>query len=195
MFRKKFNSEFRPDRQQWQWLKALYMTRQQRLKLAKWALYSVLCMLLLVVQDVVMSQVSLFGATTDLAACVILLIAVLEGSEVGGLFAIIASTLYYLSGSAPGAFVIASLTFLGIFTALLRQMFWRRNLTSILLCAGAAMICHEMITFMMGVSSGLTTFRRAAVFSMTGLLSWGAMLPLYPLIHAIGRIGGQQWKE
>ncbi len=193
--RARFPVEFRPDRREWVWLKALYLTKQQRLRLLKWMLYTLVCLLLLVIQDVIMSRVRIFGSTTDLVVSAILLITLLEGSEVGGVFVLIASTLYYLSGSAPGAFVIASLSFLGIFTALFRQMYWRRNFVSILLCAGAAMLAHEMISFVAGMAMGLTMFSRAGVFAMTGLLSWLVMLPLYPLVSAIGKIGGEPWKE
>ena len=194
-FRQRAKIEFRPDKQELTWVKSLYMTRQQRLKLLKWTLYTVICLLLLVIQDVVMSRFSIFGTTTDLAACVILLITILEGSETGSLFVLIASLLYFFSGSAPGAFCIASLSFLGIFTALLRQMYWRRNAASIILCAGAALMVHELVCFTAGMAMGFTIFSRLGLFAIKGLLSWLVMLPLYPLVYTIGKIGGQTWKE
>lgn len=193
--RTRIKAEFRPDKREISWLKALYMTRQQRLTLLKWTLYTVVCLLLLVVQDVIMSRFTIFGTTTDLAVCAILLITVLEGSESGSLFVLIASTLYYFSGSSPGAFCIAAMSFLGIFATLLRQMYWRRNFSSIILCAGAALLLYELVSFAAGMAMGFTVFSRVGVFGVKGLLSWLVMLPLYPLVFTIGKIGGKSWKE
>ncbi|MBP3674091.1 MAG: DUF2839 family protein, partial [Oscillospiraceae bacterium] len=90
--------EFKPDPKGTNLLKVLHLTKQQRLQYLKWTLYAVLCILLLIVQDVIMSRVRISGATTDLAVCGILLISIIAGSEDGGLFALIASTIYWFSG-------------------------------------------------------------------------------------------------
>ena len=104
--RRKQSSEFKPDPQTATWLKTVRLTALQRLRLTKWALYVLTIIVCLVVQDVVMSRFRLFGGTTDLAVSAILLITILEGTEVGSLFVLIASTLYYFSGSAPSAFCV-----------------------------------------------------------------------------------------
>ncbi len=191
----RFKVEFRPDRKELAWLKALYLTRLQRLQILKWTLYALVCIFMLVIQDVIMSRVSIFGSTTDLAVSAILLITLLEGSERGSIFVLIASVLYFFSGSAPGAFVIASLSFLGILATLFRQMFLHRSFGSLFLCAGSALIFHEMISFVAGLLMGYTMPSRAGIFALMGILSWLVMLPLYPLVSAIGKIGGQSWKE
>lgn len=193
-FRRK-NIEFRPDAKALSWLKRLYMTRQQRLRLLKWGLYGVLCTLLLVAQDVIMSRFSLMGATTDLAVSAILLITVLEGSESGSIFVLLSSLIYLFSGSAPGAYCVALLTFLGIGAALLRQAFWNRNFGSTVLCAGVALMIYEMAIFVIGLFMRLTLWSRLGVFALTGGLSVLVMLPLYPLVLKIGKIGGETWKE
>ena len=61
--RKKRN-EFRPDPTTSTWLKTRKLTRQQKLRLLKWVLYALIVMMCLVIQDVIMSQFRLFGATT-----------------------------------------------------------------------------------------------------------------------------------
>lgn len=90
--------DFKPDAKTATWAKTLRLTHLQQLRLTKWLLYVLTVILSVVIQDVVMSKFTLLGATTDLPACTILLITVIEGTEVGSLFALIASTLYYFSG-------------------------------------------------------------------------------------------------
>ena len=194
LFRKK-QPEFRPDKQQSHWTGKLHVTKQQRDRLLKWGSYILLLILLLVIQDVIMAKVGIFGTTTDLVAAAILLITVIEGVDTGSLFVLIASTLFYFSGSAPGPYTVALLPVLGIGTCIFRQRYWHRNLSSIVLCAGLALMVYEMAVFGLGIFTGLTHWGRVLVFVGTGLLSWAVMLPLYPLIHAIGQIGGNTWKE
>ena len=188
-------SDFKPDAPTSTWLKTARLTQQQRLRLTKWALYILTTVLCLVVQDVIMSQATLFGATTDLAVCAILLITVIEGTEVGSLFVLIASTLYYFSGSAPTAWCIGLMTFLGIGATLFRQMFWHRSKGSVILCAAIALTAYEMGLFVVGIMSELTIAGRVGFFLLTVLYSCLALIPLYSLIYKIGLIGGNTWKE
>ena len=187
--------DFKPDATGTNWLKKLYLTRLQRMNLLKWSLYALLCVFFLVIQDVIMSRVSIFGATTDLAPMMILLITILLGSEYGSLFVLIASTLYWFSGSAPGAYIIALMSFIGIFGTLLRQLHWRRGLGSIVITAGCALLLYEISVFLAGILLGLTRWDRIGVFVLTALLSSIIMVPLYPLTYKIGQIGGEPWKE
>jgi len=188
-------SEFRPDPNTATWTKTLRLTMLQRLRLLKWTLYVLSIVLCIVVQDVIMSRATLFGATTNLPVAVILLITMLEGTEVGSLFVLIASTLYYFSGTAPGAYCIGLMTFLGIGAALLRQMYLHRGKGSIVLCTGAAMMLYELGLFVVGVMSGLTLWNRLYVFALDGAFSVVALIPLYSLTYKIGLIGGNTWKE
>ena len=187
--------EFKPDPKGTNLLKVLYLTKQQRLQYLKWTLYAALCILLLIVQDVIMSRVRISGATTDLAVCGILLISIIAGSEDGGLFALIASTVYWFSGSAPGPYVIAVITFLTIAATLFRQAYWHRGFGSTMLCAGIAMMLYEIIMFLIGIFIGRTMWTRFGVFVLTGALTVAVMFALYPLAKVIGKIGGETWKE
>ena len=142
-----------------------------------------------------MSRFHFFGGTTDLVATVLLLITVVEGIERGSVFILPASLLYFFSGSAPGAFAVAMLTILGIGAAMFRQAYWHRNERSILLCVTIALMGYELGVFGAGLFLELTHFGRLGAFLMTGILSCVLLLPLYPLIDRIGRMGGTQWKE
>jgi len=193
--RRNRRSEFKPDARSSTFFKTLHLTQQQRLRLLKWSLYVLTILLALVVQDVVMSQIRVLGATTDLAVCVILLITITEGTEVGSLFILIASTLYYFSGTAPGAYSIGLLTFLGVAADLFRQMYWNRSRGAIVLCAGIAQMGYELGLYAIGLFLGLTRWDRVGVFALSGLINIIVMIPLYPLIYKIGLIGGNTWKE
>ena len=92
--KRKNQNEFKPDPATSTWLKTQRLTQLQRLRLTKWGLYVLIVVLCLVLQDVIMSQIRLFGATTDLPAAAILLITVIEGTEVGSLFVLIACTAF-----------------------------------------------------------------------------------------------------
>lgn len=187
--------EFKPDTIGNSWLKKLYMTRQQRLNLAKWGLYGLLCTFLLVIQDVIMSRVSILGATTDLVPMAILLITVLVGSEYGSIFVLVASTLYWFSGSAPGAYTIAVMSILGIGGTLFRQLNWRRGMGSTVITAWAVLLLYEISVFLGGILLGLTRWDRIGYFLLSALLSGILMVPMYPLTFRIGQIGGEPWKE
>lgn len=193
--RKQSVYEFKPDPKGTNHLKRLYMTRLQRLTLLKWAVYAMTGIALLVIQDVIMSRVHFSGATTDLPVAFILLVGIYEGLENGSVFALAASLFYWFSGSAPGPYVIALLCVLTVFVGLFRQMFWHRSFGSITLCVAIAIMLYEMLLFAAGLFLGLTILPRTGVFALTGGITCITMLPMYPLVRAISKIGGESWKE
>lgn len=192
--RKKRN-EFRPDPTTSTWLKTRRLTRLQKLRLLKWVLYALIVILCLVIQDVIMSQLRLFGATTDLAVGAILLITVIEGTDVGSLFVLIASMLYWFSGSAPTPVCIALLTAFGIGSTMFRQMFWHRSRGTLTLCACLALTAYELGLFVTGIMQGLTYLGRLPSFLLTSAYTCLVMIPLYTLVNKTGLIGGNTWKE
>ncbi len=191
----KKQTEFRPDPKGPGLLSRMYLTRNQRMRLLKWFLYSLLTVILMVVQDVVFSRMSIFGATTDLVPAVLLMICVLEGAESGGIFVLCAGLVYLLSGSAPVRGVLVVLTVLGTGIAIFRQGFLRKGFSTTLLCTGAALLLYELAVFLLGLSSGLTLISRLGVFVLTGVLTLLITPVLYPLLTLIGKIGGDTWKE
>lgn len=188
-------SEFKPDPRQNSLSGLFHVTQLQKQRMLKWTLYVLTGILLLTIQDVIMSRVSIFGATTDLPVVYILLITVIEGVDVGSLFVLLASTIYYFSGSAPGPYCIGLLCAVGIIATLLRQAYLRRTKASIVICAGIALTIYEMGLFVVGIGLGLTRWDRVFSFLITAGYSFGVMVLLYPLINRIGLIGGTTWKE
>ena len=188
-------NEFRPDPATSTWLKTRKLTRQQRLRLFKWLMYALIVIMSLVIQDVIMSQLRLFGATTDLAVGAILLITVIEGTDVGSLFVFIASILYWFSGSSPTPVSIILLTALGIGATMFRQMFWHRSRGTLTLCACLALTAYELGLFVTGLMQGLTYWGRLPSFLLTSVYTSLVMIPLYSLVNKTGLIGGNTWKE
>lgn len=193
--RKRPNYEFKPDKAPKVLQKLLHLTALQRRQVLQWSLYGLLLVALLVLQDVIMSRVTIGGATTDLVPMAILLITVVSDVYAGSLFAIIASTVYEFTGSAPGPYVVAFITVLGIAAAFFRQSFWRRGFRSHCICAGLALLVYELAVYGTGLFLGLTYFSRIGVFVTTWALSLAVMLALYPLIRKIQKIGGELWRE
>ena len=188
-------SEFKPDPRQNSLSGLFHVTQLQKQRMLKWTPYVLTGILLLTIQDVIMSRVSIFGATTDLPVVYILLITVIEGVDVGSLFVLFASTIYYFSGSAPGPYCIGLLCAVGIIATLLRQAYLRRTKASIVICAGIALTIYEMGLFVVGIGLGLTRWDRVFSFLITAGYSFGVMVLLYLLINKIGLIGGTTWKE
>lgn len=193
--RKRNAPEFRPDRSPLNLPRMFALTQVQRDRIAKWGLYVLTLTLSLTVQDVILGRVRLLGTTADLPAMVILLITVIEGVEVGSLFVFVTSLLYYFSGTAPTPWCVILLCAIGIAASLLRQGWLHRSKGSIVLSAGAALMIYEMALFLVGVFQGLTRWGRFPAFVLTGAYSWVLMLPMYNIIHRIGTIGGNTWKE
>ena len=130
-----------------------------------------------------------------LAAAALILIAIHEGMEKGGLFALLASTVYWCAGSAPGPYSIAYITFLTIGASYVRQSLWRRSFGSTGLCTIVIIFIYELAVFGTGIFQGLTIWARLGVFLTGALMSCIAMLPVYPVVRAIGKIGGDSWIE
>ena len=187
--------EFRQDTLGTGFLKKLYMTKQQRLRILRWLSYSLSCLAALLIQDNVLSRLPIMGACIDLPAAVILLITVIEGTESGSIFVLLASTLYYFTGSAPGPYVVALMTVFGIGATLFRQAYWHRSRGAILLCACCALMLYEIGTFGGAIFMKLTRWDRIGRFLLSGIYGCALMIPLYPLMHKFGSIGGHTWKE
>lgn len=187
--------EFKPDKPHSGLLDKLYITPQQRKVLLKWTFYTLLLMVLSVLQDVIFCRMDILGATTELVPCCIFLICILEGVETGCVFTLIASTIYYFSGTAAGAYSIPLMVILGVLLSVFRQSYLQKGFGAAVLCIAIAMLAYELSIFIAGLFLGLTYFSRIGVFALTAALSLISVPVLYPLCKSIGKIGGETWKE
>ena len=187
--------EFRPDPTGYDVAGKLYLTQQQRRSILKWLLYGLACVAGLVVQDSTLARVKLLGGGFDLAPALVILICVLEGTENGSLFALLASMIYVFSGSAQGRYCIVFLTAAAVLAAAFRQSYLRRGPGSDLICVGGAMLLYELCVFATGVFLELTYTGRWGVFLMTAVVSTLTVGLFYKPIRHVGTIGGNVWKE
>ena len=187
--------EFKPDKPRSGWLSKLHITQLQRRAILKWFLYGVILLVLSLLQDVILCHLRIFGVTTDLVPCAIILITILEGTQSGCSFALICACLYWFSGSAPGPYAMVLITFLSILASMFRQGYLQTGLSAALLCTGLAMVLYELGIFAFGMFLGLTHWVRLGGFCLTAALSMLSAPILYPILLSTQSIGGKTWKE
>ena len=187
--------EFQPDKPYATWLSKLHLTHQQQRNLLKWALYALLLVVVSVVQDVMLCRMRIYGGTTDLVPCAIFLVCIIEGTQRGSIFALVASFLYLRSGSAPGPHAIVLITVLSICATAMYQAYLRPGFPAALLCITLCMSLYELGIFAFCLLLGQVTFDRYMGFAVAAVLSLVALPILYPLMQAIGSIGGETWRE
>ena len=187
--------EFKPDRHRSDIVGKLLLTKKQRRGLLRWVLYSVVCLVGLLVQDVALYRMSFQGVCADIVPCLIMMVAIMQGAENGCIFALVSACLYYFSGSAVGPYVIPLITAATILVAIFRQGNLSRGFMAIFLCAGLGMLLYEFGVFGIGLFLDLTTPQRWWAIGCTALLSLLAVPVAYPVLLAIGKIGGETWKE
>ena len=193
MWRKK--NDFKPDRMGTGFLNKLYITQRQRLSILKWTLFTLLLVLLSLIQDVVLCRLSIQGATTDLVSASILLLCVMLPTDTCAVFSLISAVLYFFSGMAAGPYSIIFLTALGIVMNIFRYSYLRKSFLSVLLCAGTGLMVYELLLFVTGLFLEYTTAGRFTAFCITGGISVAIMPLLYPIFLSISKIGGESWKE
>lgn len=187
--------EFKPDRTDGGFFKKLYLTPIQRRNLLKWVLIGAVLVVLSLLQDVILSQISIGGATFCLVPCGILLCAMFFDPETAAVFTLTASTIYYFSGTAPGTYTIALLTGLGTLLSIFRRSYLQRCFSALFLCAAGGMMAYQLLVFLIGLFLGSTLPARFGIFMISGGLSVVVMPLLYPVFSSISNIGGEIWKE
>lgn len=187
--------EYRPDRTQGSFLSRLMPTKKQRKKLLKWSLYSLLVLVLSLLQDVLLCKVRILGTTTDLVPCSIMLICMLEGAQRSSIFCVTAALIFVASGSAPGYYVMPVLTIIAMAVTMFRQGYLRLSFGTVLVCLAVALFAYEMTVFCVEWLSGRLLPSRITAFSLKAVLSLAVVPLLYPMAAAIEKIGGETWKE
>ena len=186
---------FRPDKVGTTILHKLYISPSQRKTILKWSLYSLMLVLISVIQDVMLSNVRVLGATTELVPCGIFLICILEGAEGGSVFTLLAAWIYLYTGTPAGPYCIVFITMLGIGMSIFRQTYLQRGFGSAVLCVSICMILYEIAVFGIGLFLGETYPYRVLGFLVTALGSVLAVPVLYPVFLRIQAIGGEIWRE
>lgn len=187
--------EFRMDPDRSDNMGKLLLTKKQRFAILRWFLFSLVCIVGLLLQDVLLCQVSIRGVGIDVVPCLIIVIAVLQEAESASIFSLAASCIYYFSGSAPGPYIIPIITAVAVFAVIFRQGYLRQGFWAVLLCAAGGMLIYEMSVFGIALFLGQTLLQRAGVMALTALLTLAVVPVIYPVLLSIGKIGGETWKE
>lgn len=188
-------NDFKPDKPRSGWLSKLYITPMQRRAILKWVLYSLVVLVLSLLQDVVLCNFRVFGAAAELVPCAIILICLLEGTQRGCIFALCASLYYWFSGVSLGAFAMVLITALSIFACMFRQGYMQKGFGAAMICTAGALSIYELAMFLLAAILGMTPWGRFLGFLITGAMSMILAPILYPLLRAIESIGGELWKE
>lgn len=185
--------EFKPDKPYAGFFAKLVLTQKQWRQVLKWALYALVLVVLSVLQDVLLSRVRVFGATTELVPCGVFIICLLEGMSKGSVFALVASFIYLFTGTAAGMYSAVFITFLAVGIMALRQGYLQSGFGTAMLCTAGALLVYKLAEFVFGMFLGKTTLSQLGSFPMTAVLTMVAAPLIYPVCKAIG--GGDVWKD
>lgn len=178
--------------QEWQrWLQKLRITKRQARSLVKWAVYAALLGVLLVIQGVILSRLPIFGVKLNLIPCYILCVCVVEGADRGGVFALLAGTVWALCGADLGPVSIIVLTIWGLLTGILMERLFRNNIFTCLLCCFGGCLVNETVTFFLLLFLGrVTAFQYVRIALPAVAMSMVGCPIFYYLSRLITRIGG-----
>lgn len=141
-------------------LDKLYITPKQWLHILRWCLYAFLLLLAMMLQTVVFGNRSLFGAHPNFVPVVIVCVCLREGPERGGLFALIGSLIWCLSGIDYGTVSLAVLTVLPVLCAVLtRTLVANRYFFSLLVCLATIFVEQSFIFFLRSFFGDLDSSR------------------------------------
>lgn len=173
-------------------LDKLYITPRQWLHILRWTLYSLLFLLAMMLQTVVLGNRPVFGTQPDLITVVIVCVCLREGAEHGGLFALLTSLLWCLSGAADGSISIAILTILPVLGSILcSSLLSNRFLPSLLVTALTLFVFHCVTFFLKVIFFEMDTALFVQKLIPCVWVSLIAQPPTYWLVKKIHRIGEQ----
>ena len=172
-------------------LKHLHLTRRQWLGVLRWTLYSALLLFVLLLQTIVLSRLPVFGAKLAPVSIVLICVCLREGAEKGGLFALLGSLFWYMSGADYGNLTVAILPVGAIFAAILCRTAFNLRLLSTALCCFVICLVNDLAIFAFKV-----LLEKLAVENLWRVLLPGTCLTMlavplvYLLAKLINRIGG-----
>lgn len=171
-------------------LDKLYITPRQWLHILRWTLYSLMFLLAMMVQTVVLGNRPIFGTSPDFVCVVIVCVCLREGPERGGLFALLTSLFWYLSGADYGSVSIAVLTVIPVFGSLLcRSVLNNRFMPCLMITAFTLFALHSIIFLLKYLLNGLAPELFAEKLIPCVLISLIAQPITYLLAKKINRIG------
>ncbi len=172
-------------------LKHLHLTKSQWLGILKWSLYGLLTLFVLLLQTVLLSRLPVLGVKLAPLPLLIVCVCVREGPEKGGVYAILATLFWCLSGSDFGNLSVAVIPIGAMLSAVLCRAFLTLRLLPTALCCLAVTLLDATAIFVFKLILPPTV----AVENYWQVLLPGvglsmAFMPIhYALVKLIGRIG------
>lgn len=132
----------------------LHITRKQWICFLKWLAYAVMFVLTLTLQGTILSRFTILGTKLNLIPCLIICVALIEGTESGGVFALCTSVVWALSGGDYGVLAIVLLTACAIFCAWLCRAFLHNTLLPCVFCCFGTQLLSESCIFLLRLFLG-----------------------------------------
>lgn len=167
-----------------------YITPGQWRHVFRWLLYGTLVLSVILLQTVILGKDGVFGRHPDLVAVAIVTVAMAEGAERGGLFALIASTFWALSGIERGALQIICLTAIPVLCSYLsHKIFSVPYFVSLITCGLTLLITQSLYFFLKMFYDGYPGYLYFTRL-LPGILVALLFQPvIYWLVKTIGKIG------
>lgn len=170
--------------------KHLHLTKRQWYGILKWTLYALLSLFVLITQGVLCAQYPLFGLKLSFMPMLLVCICIREGTEKGGLFCLIATTVLCLSKTDYGSLSVALLTILAIFSAALCRAVLAEGLWSVALCCFFVSVINEAVIVLLRSVLNRTAISNLWRVALPACLLSMLVCPLlYVVVRAIGKIG------
>ncbi len=130
-------------------LDKLYITPRQWLLILRWTLYSFLFLTVMMVQTVVLGNRTIFGIHPSLVPVVVTCVCLREGAERGGLFALLTSVFWCLSGADQGSVSILVLTVVPVLGSLLCRAVLLNRFLPCLAISFLTLTCDQVLCFLL----------------------------------------------
>lgn len=171
-------------------LDKLYITPKQWMHILRWCLYAFLFLVAMMLQTVVLGNRTLLGAHPNFVPVVIVCVCLREGAERGGLFALLSSLIWCLSGIDYGTVSLAVLTVVPVLGSVLcKTWLSNRYLPCLLICVLTLFIEQSVIFFLRSFFGDLELSRFLTDLLPCVLVSTLSQPLVYLAVKRIEKIG------
>lgn len=168
----------------------LHLTVRQWYGILKWSLYALLALFVYITQGVLCAQFPLFGLKLCFMPILLVCICIREGTEKGGLFCLIVTTVMCLSKTDYGSLSVAVLTVLSVLSAALCRSIFANCLWTVALCCFLTAFLNETAILLFRSVLDRTAISNLWRVALPACLLSMLLCPLfYVTVRAIGKIG------
>ena len=171
--------------------KYFHLTKLQWKGILKWSLYALLTLLVLLLQTVVLAKLPVLGIKLTPLPALIVCVCVREGPEKGGVYAILATLFWCLSGADYGNLSVAVIPVCAMLSAVLcRAVLTLRFFPTALCCLAVTLLDAAVIFVFKLILPPTVALENFWKVLLPGVGLSMAFVPIhYALVKLIGRIG------